>query len=273
MAFNYAFSTTPIPAVCTNDPPIMAMMNCPDDALTLTPDMTAQTTACIRVRGESGVIIFQVHRDLLFRHSPYFKKIFQARRSFSKLSKKTRTKIQVKLPYLPNQINKKMVHTIDLPDDISVSPVVFAAYITWLYHGNSMILCMQFPAEVFVQLWVFAGRVGPPALQNDCIEGIERWRAASRMVQTGWLGWIYEHTRGDCGLRRLLIDQCIWEIPSVEWFRANSDDFPDEALVDLAARLLDVVGSAGYLLWADCPFLMAKARVRNYYWIPEPVVG
>lgn len=59
----------------------------------------------------------------------------------------------------------------------------------------------------------------------------------------------------------------------MEWFRANSDDFPDEALVDLAARLLDVVGSAGYLLWADCPFLMAKARVRNYYWIPEPVVG
>ncbi|RFU34976.1 hypothetical protein B7463_g1429, partial [Scytalidium lignicola] len=257
---SFSSRTTSSRAVSLQNSSELVLMGRLVDDLSLTPFANHRTTVNIRVKHDSGHAVFEVHRDLLFRHSPYLRNIFLAKRSFSKVSKRTRNIIQVKLPDLPNQVSNNIVHTIDLPQEVHVSPELFSAYLTWLYHGRTIIPQMLFSAETFIQLWVFAGKLGTAGLQNDCIEGIELWRARTRgAVQTHWLGWIYEHTSGDCGLRRLLIDQCVWELPAA-WFRMNNEQFPDEALVDLTARLLEVVNSGlgQHQLWLDCPFLMAK---------------
>ncbi|KAH8801576.1 hypothetical protein F5884DRAFT_862269 [Xylogone sp. PMI_703] len=219
-----------------------------DLPVSLTPFSNIHTTVRIRVKHATGYAEFEVHRDLLFHHSPYLKSIFLAKRNFTKSpspKNKTKITINVKLPDLPSQTHNNIIHTIDLAPHLNASPALFAAYITWLYNGASIIPQLLFPAETFIQLWVLAGKLGTPALQDDCITALEAWRAATGgMVQTRWLGWIYENTQGDCGLRRLLIDQCLWEVPA-GWFRKHNELFPDEALVDLAARALELLSPMG----------------------------
>lgn len=161
-----------------------------------------------------------------------------------------------------------------------VRRTVFAAFVNWLYHGY-LGFGLHHPLDkldheffddaTLIQLWVFAGRIGVPECQNDCIEGIEWWRTMTNIIQTSMLNWVYENTEeyfqeGECGLRALLIDQCAWKLDG-NWLLAeldgkkNEEQFPRQALVDLVSRMRVVLNER-----VLPPFAYSQLR-RGTYWI------
>jgi hypothetical protein len=131
----------------------------------------------------------------------------------------------------------------------------------------------MYDAETLIQLWVFAGKIGIPELQNDCIENIEFQRTKTNVIQTSALGWVYNHTedcKDECKLKKLLIDQCAWKLDS-NWIACDGMDeesFPRQALVDMVAkmRLLLDERKTGEAIKPE-PFSTLELRKKNY-WVP-----
>ena len=131
----------------------------------------------------------------------------------------------------------------------------------------------QIDASTLIQLWVFAGKVGVPACQNDCIEGIEMWRQNSGIVQTEELSWVYENTKeytlDQCKLKKLLIDQCAWKLDG-DWVTSGElsteEQFPRMAMVDMMAQMRHLLTSGAYTLGGP-PFARLEWR-RSLYWLP-----
>jgi hypothetical protein len=90
----------------------------------------------------------------------------------------------------------------------------------WLYNGFAGftyddVLRIKYSSTEFVKLWEFAGKIGLPACQNHCIEGIELLHRQTNIINTRISDCVYESTKGMKGedkLKRLLLDQCSWKL-------------------------------------------------------------
>lgn len=147
-----------------------------------------------------------------------------------------------------------------------VSAPVVAAFSNWLYNGASGFGLVpskedKITATTLIRLWVFAGKVGVPECQNDCLEAIEWWRQESRHAQVEDVVWVYEHTETGNKLRKLLRDQCIWLLGGGG---AAEDTFPKEILLDLLEGIRSLWkgegGNTGTL-----PFSREEYRKAEYH--------
>jgi len=190
---------------------------------------------------------------------------------FGDLDNKIEIEVRINLPSATRKIR---------PDTKYLGPVhplVFAAFVEWLYHGfagfglnnNSL---HQVDATTLIQLWVFAGKVGVKACQNACLEGIELWRQNSNTIQTCDLSWIYENAEGgyeECRLKRLLIDQCAWRLDA-GWVLGSGmdtdEDFPRQALVDLVGAMRLLLDGGKKIDLDEAPFLRLESR-KKLYWL------
>lgn len=92
------------------------------------------------------------------------------------------------------------------------------------------------------ELWVLADKLLLPRLQNLCIQMIEGVRKQIDVVATPTLKYIWENTASDSPLRRLMLDQCLGLTPRT--FTLNSNEYPQEMLIQLVELLLSEEGSA-----------------------------
>ena len=264
--------------------------------LTLAPSTCPRSTVNIIVESGGESQLFTLHTDLIRYYSPYFSNIFSRNEAISSKARirskmlrrewrwenksdietmegngfgdeegKIEVEVRIKLPAAMRQIrlNTREVGPVSHP--------VFAAFVDWLYKGFPG--CMMYDAETLIQLWVFAGKIGIPELQNDCIENIEFQRTKTNVIQTSALGWVYNNTENykeGCKLKKLLIDQCAWKLDG-NWIACDGMDeesFPRQALVDMVAkmRLLLDERKTGEAIRPE-PFSTLELRKKNY-WVP-----
>lgn len=99
------------------------------------------------------------------------------------------------------------------------------------------------------------------------------WRQNLNIIQTSALAWVYENTkeykRGECKLKKLLIDQCAWKLDG-SWIASNEMDaeasFPRSALLDVMAQMRSLLNSSAKIL-GGAPFARLDWR-RKLYWMP-----
>jgi hypothetical protein len=139
----------------------------------------------------------------------------------------------------------------------------------------------QADASTLIQLWVFAGKIGVPACQNDCIEGIEMWRQNSGIIQTGDIKWVYENMKGNegkgkgerelSGVKKLLIDQCAWKLDG-GWIAGeemeSEESFPRLALRDLVGEMRLLLNAGVNTSYDEPPFSRLEWR-KKLYWVPS----
>ena len=80
------------------------------------------------------------------------------------------------------------------------------------------------------------------------------WRQKTGIIQTLNLAWIYDNTKEyeyeKCGLKKLLVDQCTWNLDLTSITNdTTNDEFPRIALIDMLTRIrklmnegIDIVG-------------------------------
>jgi hypothetical protein len=149
--------------------------------------------------------------------------------------------------------------------------MVFATFLDWLYNGYAGFgleppVERKIGAATLIQVWVFAGKIGIPACQNDCVEGIEWWRNSTDMVQVAEVEWLYDNTEefapGECKLRKLLIDHCAWQLGGVS---EVEESFPRAALVDLLGEMKALFRSGASITVHEPPFSSLEWRKASYY--------
>ncbi|RDW64201.1 hypothetical protein BP5796_10703 [Coleophoma crateriformis] len=87
-----------------------------------------------------------------------------------------------------------------------------------------------------VELWILADKLCIPILQNMVVDEIIRHCNRLNFVATSSLHHIYDKTGSGSQLRRLVTQQCAWELAE-EWFEEHPDHFPREMLVDMIVEL------------------------------------
>ena len=70
---------------------------------------------------------------------------------------------------------------------------------------------------MLVELWVLADKLLIPQLQNQVIIEIEALRIRFRTTCTKSLRYVYENTPVGCPLRKLLVQQCAFNVDP-EWY-------------------------------------------------------
>jgi hypothetical protein len=133
---------------------------------------------------------------------------------------------------------------------------------------------MKYTSSDLIKLWVFAGKIGVPACQNHCIEGIELLRRQTNTINTAMLGWVYDNTHGMPSgdkLKTLLLDQCSWKLDGM-WVLAGGlgDELgvPREALVHLLGRVMVMMQSDVKVVIDEPPFAKLEWR-KHFYWIED----
>ncbi|RDW88621.1 hypothetical protein BP6252_00653 [Coleophoma cylindrospora] len=184
--------------------------------------------------------VYMVHRDILCHYSIYFQNVLPDQRPIYKKLPNSNTKICIRLPLQSQHFY--------LPPELQTSEQVLDLFMAWLYHGARFFTNRTVMAQNFIQLWVFASRIKCAKCQNDCIEAIERCRLRDGIIQTTWVSWIYQHTHSSCGLRRLLVDQCAWNL-STDYLLENPLVFPPQFLLDVLVATRR--GLSGAVLSAD----------------------
>ncbi|KAG9242152.1 hypothetical protein BJ878DRAFT_187390 [Calycina marina] len=227
--------------------------------------------------------MFMVHRDLVSFHSPYFQNLLNQR------SVTISTKVNEEMARRDEGLgdlgsvdeNGKVTvrATVKLPAEVvseifldveKFGPVrheVIAAFVEWLYNGFDGFGIDQvkppgmYPIteRTLVELWVFAGRAGVPACQNACIEGLEQYRQETGVIAWEGFDYIYDNTKEykneNNGLKKLVIDQCAWNIDMRVVDTMTEQEFPRAARFDIAERLQQVTvpGMAGKGIYKDAP--------------------
>jgi hypothetical protein len=269
----------------------------------LEPDKSPQNTVTIILKSEGQIQEFVVHSDLLCYYSPYFHDklgdqnavIAKARirskmlrrewrwehendvdtmegNGYGDIEGKIQIDVRIKFPGAVRQLH------LDQDELGEVSLNVFAAFIDWLYKGFAgfginRATQMHYDALTLIKLWVLAGKLGVPACQNNCIEGIELLRLKTNSIQPTALGWVYENTKeyqGECKLKKLLIDQCAWVLNG-NWILSSGllgeVQVPRQALVDILGRMRLML-TAGVKPTDEPPFARLDWRKR-LYWIED----
>ncbi|KAE9373536.1 hypothetical protein N431DRAFT_337944 [Stipitochalara longipes BDJ] len=235
------------------------------------------TEESVSILVESNGIVrsFLVHIELLCHFSPFFRSIFAKRepkvftkevQSLSyaneldfdrsadeKVNEEGKVEVNIKVNIPPTRAH----HSFRLPSALGdVKHPEFAAFIDWLYLGTSKLEQIDDPManQLLIRLWVFAGRLGVPSCQNDCIAAIENNRKRSRTISTSMIGWVYRNTKdyakNQCGLRNMLIDQCALALDEKSLLEEMqepgfTEHFPMECLFDIIARMRILLRESG----------------------------
>ena len=268
----------------------------------LAPTTGSQNT--VKLSFADDKVVFTVHSQLLCYYSPYFNDILDRGGVTSKArvrskmlrrewrwenesdletmegtgygdkEEKVQVDVRIKLPGDPVR------HIILNKDEIGdVCPRAVAAFVDWLYKGFAGFTYddvphIKYSSTELIKLWVFAGKIGVPACQNDCIEGIELVRRHTNVVNTRIIGWVYENTKGMEGgdkLKRLLLDQCSWKLDGL-WILAgglnDESSIPREAVVRLLGSVMALAQSNVNIMTAQPPFALLEWR-KSLYWIED----
>jgi hypothetical protein len=85
-----------------------------------------------------------------------------------------------------------------------------------------------------IQLWILAGRLLVPELQNLVIDKIDDIREVTQAIPTDCLDYVYKNTSAGSPLRRWFVHQCATQLEP-EWFTEHPEHFPQEMLIKLVA--------------------------------------
>ena len=91
-----------------------------------------------------------------------------------------------------------------------------------------------------VELWVLAGKLLIPSLQNIVIRELERLRTRYKTTSTRCLHYVYENTGPGSQLRKLFVSSCAFNMASKR-YEEKPDHFPYEMLLELAQELVNRV--------------------------------
>lgn len=272
----------------------------------LGPVTDAWSTTKLVLRDTDKDVIFTVHSELLCYYSPYFYAMLDGggvttkARVRSKMLRrewrwehegdvatmegnefgdedgKVQVDVRVKLP--GDRVRHIMLDKEEVGD---VGPRAIAAFVDWLYNGFAGFTFdksthMKYSSTELVKLWVFAGKIGVPACQNHCIEGIELLRYQTNTINTRMIGWVYENTKGmqfADKLTTLLIDHCCWKLDGM-WILAggfgNELEVPREAVIHILGRVMALTQSDVNIMHHSPPFESLEWRKR-FYWIEDHV--
>lgn len=272
--------------------------------LDLTPNIGEDISVTLALEDGDKTILFTVHSKLLCYYSPYFHNILdrggvtstaQVRSKMLRREwrwemendmasfgsdteeKKVQVDVRIKLPGDP--VRQVVLNKGEIGD---VGPRAVAAFIDWLYKGflgftsGNNFAHMKYTSGELIRLWVFAGHIGVPACQNDCIEGITLLHHQTNTVNTGMIGWIYENARGmkhEDKLKRLLLDQCVWKIDGMLILAGGLGDekcVPREALIHLFGRVMAMMQANVQVTTEQPPFALLEWR-KSLYWIEDNV--
>ncbi|KAL3423349.1 hypothetical protein PVAG01_05096 [Phlyctema vagabunda] len=239
-------------------------MHASTSASNLTPSLTPHH------HPETSIVIFNgfyrhmIHKDILFSKAPFFKSLLPTPALPCRITKSlpgTNVQVSVQLPYATPDIT--------MPAVLAPTDRVFLAFMDWLYNGIQFLDHPENVAPILIQLWVFAERVHVPTCQNACIEGIERRRQETGIIETAMLGWVYSNTPLDrpSALKSLLIDQCVWKLDP-QWLLSFDLQFPRDALLDIAVRMRSIFHYPS-LAVGKCPFDTVLGRKDRYWALPH----
>lgn len=269
----------------------------------LAPTRGDESSVTLALDDGDKMVLFTVHTKLLCYYSPHFHSILDKggvmakaqvrpkmlRRewrwelegdmdTFGSDSEENKVPVDVRIKLPGDPIRQVVLNKGEIGD---VGPRAVAAFVDWLYKGfmgftSNDFGRMKYTSSELIQLWVFAGHIGVPACQNDCIEGIEFIRQQTNTVNTGMIAWIYENTRGvkhEEKLKRLLLDQCVWKIDGALTLAGGLGDekcVPREALVHLFGRVMTMMQS-NVSIWAQPPPFSQLEWRKSLYWIEDYV--
>jgi hypothetical protein len=101
----------------------------------------------------------------------------------------------------------------------------------WAHHKKH---CLTTTGRLF-QLWVLADKLSIPKVQNLVIEQTVAFSRLSEGFQILQLQYVYQNTKEDCALRRLLIQLVAWSLTARhDFYRISKSLFPSEFMVDVA---------------------------------------
>lgn len=270
----------------------------------LAPIIDHQSTVNIVFKDGVKEVVFTVHSDLLSYYSPHFHKTLNGGGVTAKAlirSKMLRRewrwerncdiesmegngygdeegKVQVDVRIkLPGASVRNIDLSTDEVGDIGARSV--AAFIDWLYKGFAGFTFdnyahMKYSSTELIKLWVLAGKLGVPACQNHCIEGIELLRFQTGSINTGMIGWVYGSTKGMRGnekLKKLLVDQCAWRLHGPFIMGGGlGDDFgvPRDAIIHILGRVMLMAQSNVNFATDAPPFARIEWR-KHLYWIED----
>ncbi|CZR69000.1 uncharacterized protein PAC_18901 [Phialocephala subalpina] len=194
-------STTPASFTSSSSSKRQQLENMPPTFLKPLPDI---------VQIELGSDIFSIHQEILSWHCPLLAEV-----------------CRVSGGRLP-------------PDIADIEAEVFGIFVHWLngqayqLKGKDLLVnSLGKPAyqHRLVKLWVLAGRLRMPKLQNDAIDMLEERKNTidDGRIQTQYFGWVYNNTtKGDC-LRGYIIEACLKSSFSKNIY----DAFPKELQQDI----------------------------------------
>jgi hypothetical protein len=90
-----------------------------------------------------------------------------------------------------------------------------------------------------IRLWVLAERLLIPSLQNLAIDTIEIFRRKHNAIWTDMFKYVWGNTAANSPLRRLFIQQCVWNL-SKEGFSSSRIHFTTDMLVELCSEFREI---------------------------------
>jgi hypothetical protein len=140
----------------------------------------------VQIKVSKDSQIFNVHKALICRCSPYFDAAFKWAYQASSTA------------------------IISFPE---TSVRVFKLLLAWFYTQMIWIAGRDQPIptpEDLIDLYIFADQVQMPFLQNDTIAAIISVLQMQACVPTNKFRHIWENTSEHCPLRQLMVDICVW---------------------------------------------------------------
>lgn len=167
--------------------------------------------------------------ELLCSCSPYFESLFQSR------------------------YDEAITEPLVLPDE---DPQVFAQVILWMYRGDYPEALGSKKMEFLVRLWILAGNLEMPSLQNlvmgVCVQRYNK-NPMSTMDQD-IVNHIYSHTLPESPMRCLAVDVWVGKV-NTKTFQEKKGELSRHFLEDLCAELIkrkeDELPTLTHLLFED----------------------
>jgi hypothetical protein len=107
------------------------------------------------------------------------------------------------------------------------------------------------------RLWILAGKLELPRLQNDTLDRLEHLSSSERVVATSQIPYVYRNTPLGSALRKYFVDSCARNLNGRGF--AVAGDFPKQMLLDLS------VVFSGYLEGKELP-----ARDMTAFYVEGP---
>jgi hypothetical protein len=157
-------------------------------------------------------VLFTIHRSFIVHHSPYFEKLFKELDESLFVSEK-----------IPSTVYKET--TAD----------AFGLFMRYIYRGNIKDNKNNNPPVMHaVQLWLLAGKISTPILQNIAMDCIFENKCA---VGVPGMLYIYEKTDRGSPLRKIVVEQGLVRNYNahalIALFHNNMDQLPKELLTDM----------------------------------------